>query len=48
MTQLEDAGSLSPPVLDADLAEQPVDAAHDVRPYSDATRGNIDVTVLLG
>lgn len=40
--------SVSLPVLDADLAKKLVDAAHDVCPYSSATRGNIDVTILLG
>ncbi|MET7703391.1 MULTISPECIES: organic hydroperoxide resistance protein [unclassified Streptomyces] len=40
--------SVSLPVLDQDLATKLVDAAHEVCPYSNATRGNIDVTVLLG
>lgn len=40
--------SVSLPVLDAGLATKLVDAAHEVCPYSNATRGNIDVTVLLG
>jgi len=40
--------SVSLPVLDQDLASKLVDAAHEVCPYSNATRGNIDVTVLLG
>ncbi|MGX1270525.1 organic hydroperoxide resistance protein [Streptomyces phaeoluteigriseus] len=40
--------SVSLPVLDADLAAKLVDAAHQVCPYSNATRGNIDVTILLG
>ncbi|CAL9546163.1 Organic hydroperoxide resistance protein OhrB [Streptomyces sp. enrichment culture] len=40
--------SVSLPVLDADIASKLVDAAHEVCPYSNATRGNIDVTILLG
>ena len=40
--------SVSLPVLDAEVAAQLVDAAHEVCPYSNATRGNIDVTILLG
>ncbi|MEU4465733.1 MULTISPECIES: organic hydroperoxide resistance protein [unclassified Streptomyces] len=40
--------SVSLPVVDADLATRLVDAAHEVCPYSNATRGNIDVTILLG
>jgi Ohr subfamily peroxiredoxin len=40
--------SVSLPVLDADIAAKLVDAAHEVCPYSNATRGNIDVTILLG
>ncbi|MDT9696762.1 organic hydroperoxide resistance protein [Streptomyces sp. P17] len=40
--------SVSLPVLDADMAAKLVDAAHEVCPYSNATRGNIDVTILLG
>ncbi|MEU9730561.1 organic hydroperoxide resistance protein [Streptomyces sp. NPDC048002] len=40
--------SVSLPVLDADVAAKLVDAAHEVCPYSNATRGNIDVTILLG
>ncbi|CAL9487165.1 organic hydroperoxide resistance protein [Streptomyces griseomycini] len=40
--------SVSLPVLDADLAARLVDAAHEVCPYSNATRGNIDVTIVLG
>ncbi|WP_289782119.1 organic hydroperoxide resistance protein [Streptomyces phaeoluteigriseus] len=40
--------SVSLPVLDADLAGKLVAAAHQVCPYSNATRGNIDVTILLG
>ncbi|PWB98231.1 organic hydroperoxide resistance protein [Homoserinimonas hongtaonis] len=33
------------PELPADLAQELVDAAHQVCPYSNATRGNIEVTV---
>jgi Ohr subfamily peroxiredoxin len=40
--------SVSLPVLDAAVAAELVDAAHEVCPYSNATRGNIDVTILLG
>ncbi|MDX3529610.1 organic hydroperoxide resistance protein [Streptomyces sp. ID05-39B] len=40
--------SVSLPVLDAAVAAKLVDAAHQVCPYSNATRGNIDVTILLG
>ncbi|MER6343461.1 organic hydroperoxide resistance protein [Streptomyces sp. NPDC001532] len=40
--------SVSLPVLDQEVASQLVDAAHEVCPYSNATRGNIDVTILLG
>ncbi|WP_037628135.1 organic hydroperoxide resistance protein [Streptomyces aureus] len=40
--------SVSLPVLDADVAARLVDAAHEVCPYSNATRGNIEVTILLG
>lgn len=40
--------SISLPVLDQDVATKLVDAAHEVCPYSNATRGNIDVTILLG
>lgn len=40
--------SVSLPVLDAGLAAGLVDAAHAVCPYSNATRGNIDVTIVLG
>ena len=40
--------SVSLPVLDPGLAEKLVDAAHQVCPYSNATRGNIDVTIILG
>ncbi|MEU0739065.1 organic hydroperoxide resistance protein [Streptomyces sp. NPDC006134] len=40
--------SVSLPVLDAGLAAKLVDEAHEVCPYSNATRGNIDVTIVLG
>ena len=40
--------SVSLPVLDADIAAKRVDAAHEVCPYSNATRDNIDVTIVLG
>lgn len=38
---------VSLPALDRDTAQQLADAAHQVCPYSDATRGNIDVTVTV-
>ncbi|MFE9995677.1 organic hydroperoxide resistance protein [Streptomyces avermitilis] len=40
--------SVSLPVVDQDLATKLVDAAHEVCPYSNATRGNIEVTIVLG
>jgi Ohr subfamily peroxiredoxin len=40
--------SVSLLVLDAQVAARLVDAAHEVCPYSNATRGNVDVTILLG
>ncbi|MEV6509516.1 organic hydroperoxide resistance protein [Streptomyces sp. NPDC051642] len=40
--------SVSLPILDQGIAAKLVDAAHEVCPYSNATRGNIDVTILLG
>ncbi|MFE2536716.1 organic hydroperoxide resistance protein [Streptomyces sp. NPDC059371] len=40
--------SVSLPVLDEDVAKKLVDAAHEVCPYSNATRGNIEVTIVLG
>ncbi|MFD3926874.1 organic hydroperoxide resistance protein [Streptomyces sp. NPDC058614] len=40
--------SVSLPVVDSDVAAKLVDEAHDVCPYSNATRGNIEVTILLG
>ena len=36
------------PGMDKAQAQQLVDAAHQVCPYSNATRGNIDVTLTLG
>lgn len=38
---------VSLPGVDGDKARQLVDAAHQVCPYSNATRGNIDVTLTL-
>ena len=38
---------VSLPGLEKDKAQQLVDAAHQVCPYSNATRGNIDVTITL-
>lgn len=35
------------PEVDADTAQQLADRAHEVCPYSNATRGNIDVTVTV-
>lgn len=35
------------PGMDKAQAQQLVDAAHEVCPYSNATRGNIDVTITL-
>nr|WP_330305152.1 organic hydroperoxide resistance protein [Streptomyces sp. NBC_00589] len=40
--------SVSLPVVDQDVATKLVDEAHEVCPYSNATRGNIEVTILLG
>lgn len=39
--------NVSLPGLDAEVARQLVDAAHQTCPYSKATRGNIDVTINL-
>ncbi|WP_137988864.1 organic hydroperoxide resistance protein [Streptomyces vilmorinianum] len=39
--------SVSLPLLDQDLAAKLVDAAHEVCPYSNATRDNIDVSIVL-
>ncbi|MEA2118079.1 organic hydroperoxide resistance protein [Halovibrio sp. HP20-50] len=38
---------ISLPGIDKDIAQQLVDKAHVVCPYSNATRGNIDVTLTL-
>ncbi|MFF4957254.1 organic hydroperoxide resistance protein [Streptomyces sp. NPDC001222] len=40
--------SVSLPVLDQEVAARLVDEAHEVCPYSNATRGNIDVSIVLG
>nr|WP_328669584.1 organic hydroperoxide resistance protein [Streptomyces sp. NBC_00328] len=40
--------SVSLPVVDEAVAAKLVDEAHEVCPYSNATRGNIEVTILLG
>lgn len=40
--------SVSLPVVDQGVAAKLVDEAHDACPYSNATRGNIEVTILLG
>lgn len=37
---------VSIPSMDADAAQKLVEAAHQVCPYSKATRGNIDVTLM--
>ncbi|MGO4620291.1 organic hydroperoxide resistance protein [Ensifer sp. 2TAB8] len=39
--------NVSLPGIDAEVARQLVDAAHQTCPYSKATRGNIDVTINL-
>lgn len=39
--------NVSLPGMDRDAAQKLVDAAHQVCPYSNATRGNIDVTINL-
>ncbi|MEY4747916.1 MAG: hypothetical protein RIQ60_130 [Pseudomonadota bacterium] len=39
--------NVSTPGLDADKANEVVQAAHIVCPYSNATRGNVDVTLKL-
>ncbi|EHY78800.1 organic hydroperoxide resistance protein [Pseudomonas kunmingensis] len=38
---------ISLPGLDRNLAQRLIDAAHQVCPYSNATRGNIDVRLVL-
>ncbi|MFN7857852.1 MAG: hypothetical protein ACK5OA_15000, partial [Acidovorax sp.] len=40
--------AVSLPGMDKATAQKLVDAAHQVCPYSNATRGNIDVTLTLG
>jgi lipoyl-dependent peroxiredoxin len=35
------------PSVDRDTAQKLLDAAHQVCPYSNATRGNVDVTLIL-
>ncbi|WP_351233537.1 organic hydroperoxide resistance protein [Streptomyces sp. NPDC002133] len=39
--------AVSLPLLDEELASKLVAAAHEVCPYSNATRGNIDVSIVL-
>jgi Ohr subfamily peroxiredoxin len=39
--------TVSLPGMDRDVAQNLVNAAHQVCPYSNATRGNIDVTITL-
>ena len=39
--------SVSLPGMDREVAQNLVNAAHQVCPYSNATRGNIDVTITL-
>jgi osmotically inducible protein OsmC len=39
--------NVSLPGMDRAAAQALVDAAHQVCPYSNATRGNIDVTITL-
>ena len=39
--------NVSLPGLDREVAQEIVDAAHQICPYSKATRGNIDVTINL-
>lgn len=41
------AVNVSLPLLDQELAARLVEAAHDVCPYSNATRGNIDISIML-
>jgi Ohr subfamily peroxiredoxin len=41
------AMSISVPGMDKDALQKLVDTAHQVCPYSNATRGNIDVTLTL-
>ncbi|WP_037435566.1 Ohr family peroxiredoxin, partial [Sinorhizobium fredii] len=39
--------NVSLPDVDRELAQELIEAAHDICPYSKATRGNIDVAVNL-
>ena len=39
--------NVSLPGMDREVAQQLIDTAHKVCPYSNATRGNIDVTITL-
>jgi len=39
--------NVSLPGMDREVAQNLVNAAHQVCPYSNATRGNIDVTITL-
>ena len=39
--------NVSLPGIERDVAQRLVDAAHEVCPYSNATRGNIDVAINL-
>lgn len=39
--------NVSLPGMDSDAAQALIDAAHQVCPYSNATRGNIEVTITL-
>jgi lipoyl-dependent peroxiredoxin len=39
--------NVSVPGVERDVAQELVDAAHGICPYSKATRGNIDVTITL-
>ena len=39
--------NVSLPGMDREVAQNLVSAAHQVCPYSNATRGNIDVTITL-
>ncbi|RYF41069.1 MAG: organic hydroperoxide resistance protein, partial [Comamonadaceae bacterium] len=39
--------NVSLPGMDRAAAQSLIDAAHQVCPYSNATRGNVDVTITL-
>lgn len=45
---IQAALTISAPGIDRDTLQALVDQAHIVCPYSNATRGNIDVTLVLG